>query len=207
LAQNYDAVIFGLDGVLWNTCELRAKAWTEAISQMGGHRVIDSHDIESISGHILADALKELIPTLGEQHFFQVLSVINQTEKKWIEPNPGCIYEGVLETLPQLAQKVPLYLVSSSQQWYAEAFLNHTKTSSYFSDWNSFGRSNRSKEEMIKEIVEKHQLKNPLFIGDTVLDSMAAQRASVKFGFVTYGFGSVKAQPKFEKFSEILNLF
>lgn len=51
-----------------------------------------------------------------------------------------------------------------------------------------------NKDENIKLIVKRNNLKNPVYVGDTQGDFLACKNANVPFIFAAYGFGSVEAQ-------------
>ena len=54
-----------------------------------------------------------------------------------------------------------------------------------------YGTKGQSKAENIKDIVKDHQLKAPVYIGDTMGDYLLAAKAGVPFIFADYGFGKV----------------
>ena len=76
----------------------------------------------------------------------------------------------------------------------------------YFIDFANAANGN-SKAENIKMIVDKHNLKTPVYVGDTPKDLQSALEANVEFIYASYGFGEVVCDNKIEKLEDLLNLW
>ena len=77
----------------------------------------------------------------------------------------------------------------------------------YFVDFECPGRTGLPKAENIKLVVERNNLKHPVYVGDTQGDANAAKGANVPFIYAQYGFGSVEEfQDKIESFEELLKI-
>ena len=64
------------------------------------------------------------------------------------------------------------------------------------------------KSHNLKLLKERHNLTNPVYIGDTEGDSHEAHLAGVPFVFVTYGFGTTeKYHLKFDTFTELTDYY
>lgn len=94
--------------------------------------------------------------------------------------------------LESLSQKYKLFIVSNCQEGYIEAFYNYHQLETYFIDYENPGRTGLSKGENIKLIIERNQLKSPVYIGDTLGDQQAAKAAGIPFVYANYGFGEVE---------------
>ena len=55
-------------------------------------------------------------------------------------------------------------------------------------------------------MVEKHGLKNPVYVGDTALDAKSAAQAGVPFIHANYGFGQVEDAPQLEALADLPEL-
>jgi phosphoglycolate phosphatase len=104
----------------------------------------------------------------------------------------GELYPDLEETLKYLVTKYKLFIVSNCQNDYIETFLRYSGFGQYFSGYQCFGTKNQPKAENIKDIVNDHSLKAPVYVGDTLGDFTSSQKAGVPFIFASYGFGEVE---------------
>ncbi len=89
----------------------------------------------------------------------------------------------------ELAKARPLFIVSNCQSGYIETFLQRSGLSSIFKDSECWGNTGLSKSENLRRIIERNDLRRPVFVGDTDSDARAANDCGIPFVFVTYGFG------------------
>jgi phosphoglycolate phosphatase len=47
----YDALIFDIDGTLWNASPASAKGWTRGLAQLGIDKAISAEQIEQVAGY------------------------------------------------------------------------------------------------------------------------------------------------------------
>lgn len=74
-------------------------------------------------------------------------------------------------------------------------------------DFESSGATGLTKGENIKLVMERNNLENSIYIGDTNGDLEGAKAAKVKFVQARYGFGSVEEYDYvIDKFEDILTL-
>ncbi|MNT59446.1 hypothetical protein D3C72_1969600 [compost metagenome] len=77
----------------------------------------------------------------------------------------------------------------------------------YFQDFECFGNAGLSKDVNIRLIVERNQLQNPVYMGDTIWDKESSDKAGVDFIYANYGFGNIeKAENQIENFEDLLTL-
>ena len=77
----------------------------------------------------------------------------------------------------------------------------------YFVDFECPGRTNLSKAENIKIVIERNNLKHPVYVGDTQMDCDAAKKAGIPFIYARYGFGNTEEYNHvIDKFEELLSL-
>ncbi|MBO6201113.1 MAG: hypothetical protein J6N74_05795, partial [Chryseobacterium sp.] len=61
------------------------------------------------------------------------------------------------------------------------------------------------KDENIRLIVERNNLQNPVYLGDTIWDKDSSEKAGVDFIYAAYGFGKIEnAENRIENFSDLL---
>lgn len=199
----YDAIIFDLDGTLWDASEASAVGWNKALAQFG--HTVSASDIQSVSGKPLEECVRTLLPTASGALHTDALAMIDEYERSSIEEHGGRTYEGVAQGLAGLAEYYRLFLVSNCQQWYLECFWKHSKSQIFFAGWDCHGVSRQPKASMIKGTAGTHNLQRAIYVGDTASDELAARVAEVDFGYAAYGFGKADAANiVFNSFSELV---
>lgn len=191
--KHYDALIFDLDGTLWDTCQGCARTWNLVLKEhQVPYRNITLDDMALIMGkthdQIRDLFFSELEPTQADALMFEILKREND-----IIPSGGwALYPGVQEGLLELSQHYPLYIVSNCQEGYLECFDQCTNlVTQYIKDVEYHGRTKRPKADNISDLKARNDLKSALYIGDTQGDSNAAAIADCDFAYAAYGFGHV----------------
>ena len=77
---------------------------------------------------------------------------------------------------------------------YIEAFYKSHGLEKYFTDYENPGRTGLSKGENIKLVIERNNLKKPVYVGDTNGDYLATKVAGIPFIHAKYGFGKIEDQ-------------
>jgi phosphoglycolate phosphatase len=98
-----------------------------------------------------------------------------------------------------------LFIVSNCLEGYIEIFLKKYNFEKYFIE-TANAASGITKAQNIKNLVKKHNLKTPIYVGDTIKDKESSDEAGVKFIYASYGFGEVICDNKIEKLEDLLNL-
>lgn len=191
--EKNDGLIFDLDGTLWNASPATTKGWNIALKSLGATSIhLTVEDIERVTGNPVEECVAMLLPHISRPELPGLIRTLEEIEYKMIKTEGGELYEGVQEGIRKLSQHYHLYLVSNCQEWYLECFFSYSKLRPFFHDWDCHGVSQLSKGEMIKNMIHRHQLSNPVYLGDTGLDEEASQATRIEFGYAAYGFGEVK---------------
>ncbi len=203
-----DALIFDLDGTLWNSTDAVAKGWNLGAKKAGLERAeITPQEIEGVCGKIWTDCVEVIFEGM-DFDLEEVGPYLMEGERELIEKVGGDLYPGVKEGLNKLRYRYPLYIVSNCQTWYLNAFFKHSELYDLFQDFETHGATGLSKGENISLIVKRNNLMNPVYIGDTLGDQEAANFASVPFYFARYGFGEAeKFVAAFEGFRDLTRYF
>lgn len=189
---NIDSIIFDLDGTLWDSTKLVAKAWNQAIAEDPDlNLTITAETLKPLFGQLMPDIAKSLFPDCSREHQLQLIDRCCQIEHEILLKTCAPLYDRLEETLEALSSSYPLYIVSNCQTGYIEVFLQTSGLDHHFDDHLCPGDTGNPKAENIKEIIRKHHLKAPVYVGDTEGDYKAAKAAEVPFVFASYGFGSV----------------
>jgi phosphoglycolate phosphatase len=208
LGVRVDALVFDLDGTLWDTCETCAIAWNAVVARLGiAYRTMTAADVRAVAGRPHLDAIRAAFPGLGEGDVVRLTEATAVADNEAIARDGGAVYPGVREHVPALARRVPLLIVSNCQRGYVETFLGWSGLGAHFADFECWGNTGRTKAENLGAIVARNRLRAPFFIGDTEGDRSAAEANGVPFVHVTWGFGDV-ARPDFrvDRFEEIARL-
>ncbi|MDO4305586.1 MAG: HAD family hydrolase [Eubacteriales bacterium] len=187
-----DSIIFDVDGTLWNSTDIVAKAWTDYLRHKENMDMeITSEKLMSLFGQLLPDIARALFPDFSEEEQLRLIEGCCQAEHDALSVQCAPLYEGLEETLQELSAHYPLFIVSNCQAGYIEVFLKATGFGKYFKGHLCPGDTGMAKGANIRKIVRDYHLVSPVYVGDTMGDYHACQEAGVPFIFAEYGFGEV----------------
>ncbi|MDO4961301.1 MAG: HAD family hydrolase [Eubacteriales bacterium] len=198
--MKFDSLIFDIDGTLWDATGSCAAGFTIASKQFPeyGCKHFTKEQIMNEVGRPLDVIFNHLYPELeqrfsGEEYdreLHRLNDIHTQCEYEYIAEHGGDLFPGVAETIPVLAAKMPIFIVSNCEKGYIELMLKASGLEQYFTDWLCFGDTLAEKNVTINCIVEKHGLKSTAYVGDILADGLSSQKAGVPFIAADYGFGS-----------------
>ena len=108
------------------------------------------------------DIAAKLFPDEKEEVRNALMDELCEFENGYLEKMGGVLFPGLEATLKELKTKYPLYIVSNCQDGYIET------------------------------LIERNNLSNPVYVGDTAGDASAAREAEIDFIYAEYGFGEVE---------------
>lgn len=198
-----DGLLFDMDGTLWDAVDSYIHIWNDTFAQLGIQaQPVTRNRLMGTMGLTLEQILTELVPNLDDVDAF--LKVLDANETSMMPVLGGVLYPGVQQTLKQLSEKLPLYLVSNCGSYGLANFMQYTGLKPLFTDAVSHGENGFSKAQNIKLIVERHGLKHPVYVGDTQTDCLSAHSAGVSFVWAAYGFGrALQADATINDISEL----
>ncbi|MBT4917285.1 HAD family hydrolase [Candidatus Peregrinibacteria bacterium] len=207
MQKKYESLIFDLDGTLWDACPITAEAWNGKLHELGLEGELTGDDIRSVAGLPQQVCIQTLLPEQMKQNP-DLIAELTLSEQAAIKEKGGELFEGVAEGIKDLSKEYNLFIVSNCLEWYLKLFFERFKLKEYFTDWDCVGISGLPKSEMIKNLIEMHQLKSPVYTGDTLGDEEASQGAGIDFIHAEYGFGRAKnPQESFNSFIELAEFF
>ncbi|RXJ04209.1 HAD family hydrolase [Anaerobacillus alkaliphilus] len=203
-----DSIIFDLDGTLWDSSEQVLTIWNEVLKKHGDLPEITKEQLASCMGLQSKEIGQKLFPQLSEEQQDEILTECHEVECPYLGDHGAVVYPDVERVLTVLAQKYKLFIVSNCQNGYIEAFYKSHQLEKYFIDYEHPGRTGLTKGENIKLIIERNQLKQPIYVGDTKGDLTGARFAGIPFVYASYGFGEVdEFDYVIHRFSDLLELF
>ena len=205
--RHIDALIFDMDGTLWNATASYAKIWNMTCAHFGHESHFTGEQLTQFMGMGIAEIMDCLlgdnIPAPRDE-FLQELEVC---EDRMMPTLGGCIYKGVKEGLERLKENYRLFMLSNCSYRGLKNFTSFTGTEHLFEGLLSQGERNVSKAENLIYLKSLYGLENPLYVGDTQRDCDQAHQVSVPFAFASYGFGEcVDAEITFNDFNEFVKI-
>lgn len=201
------AILFDLDGTLWNALDTITEAWNKAMKE---HNLKYSFSLETMKSFMGLTpketaplAFKDVDLNKGLEYFVLCLN----EEIKYLRIHPGKLYEDEEEVLKELSKHYPLFIVSNSDKGYIEDYLNAYDFNKYFKDHVCAGDTDLEKWQNILYIKNKYQLEEIIYVGDTKKDLNESIKAGVKFIHASYGFGEIEEEVlKISKLRELPDL-
>src|ERR1700761_8816834 len=140
LKNNFDSIIFDLDGTLWDSTHNVALAWQAAINEVPYiNEPMTQEKVRSITGMTYDSIFDKLFPTLNELERAEVQSLCGKHELEILHTKGGELYPGLDETLNYLSKKYKLFIVSNCQSGYIEVFFNISRMEHHFIGHQCFG--------------------------------------------------------------------
>lgn len=182
-----EAILFDLDGTLWEVVDSTYEA-TKEITNKYNLQEVSKETISKCMGMTKEECAKTYYPDLELKTAKKYLKEGLEINNKRLELYGGNVYDGLETTLKELKKKYKLAIVSNCMDGYIEAFLSSSKLSRYFDDFLAAGKLGIEKKDAIKEIIKQNNIKNAIYVGDTIKDKEAAEGANIEFIHAKYGF-------------------
>ncbi len=199
--MSIEAIIFDVDGTLWDSAERVAESWTEAFSRFPETkcRAVSASELSDYMGLTMEKIEEKVLPGIEKTRRREIMNYAMGFENRYLMEHPGEFYPDFFTTVKALKEEgKKLYIVSNCQSGYVEAMLTAAKFSfgkgKTFEDAECFGNTGKSKAENIRLIMERNAIspENAVYVGDTELDGESAKEAGIPFIFASYGFGNPK---------------
>lgn len=191
--MNNNAILFDLDGTLWDSCVAIMPSWQKV---MEAHNIkrppITQEEMNSYMGKTVAQIAPLMLPELSLEEGIALMEEGCQEELEDLRKNGATLYEDIIETLRILSKDFNIYVVSNSQDGYIQAFVEHYGLEDIIPDFEMAGRTGKCKGENIRLVMERNNIEKAVYVGDTILDKEAADLAGIPFVFASYGFGNVE---------------
>lgn len=204
-----DAIIFDMDGTLWDATPSYRRVWVECFGKKGIGFPLTEDDVKSYMGLTLDEILDRMTERMGvavDREPF--LEDLRKVEDELLPNLGGKLFDGVLDGIKELAGRYRLFMVSNCGKMGLLNFMSYTGTASYFTDSLTNGQTGLPKEGNIARLIDCHGLRHAVYVGDTQADCDATHRAGIPFVFAAYGFGHCEDYDiKFDNFTQLAQYF
>lgn len=202
-----DGIIFDVDGTLWDSTEIVARAWNEYLKSENMELSLTADTLKGLFGQLLPDIARKVFPGFPEEEQMRLIDGCTEAEHQALLRQCAPVYPEFEIVLAKLSARFPLFIVSNCQAGYIELFLEMAGFGNYFKGHLCPGDTGEAKAENIMRIVKEYHLSSPVYVGDTLGDYNACQKAGVPFVFASYGFGQVDTpQYLIKKPADLLDL-
>lgn len=204
-----DSIIFDLDGTLWDATEKITIAWNEiAQEEKVRESYITPSLLQSLFGKPMSDIAAVVFADVDKASQLRLIDLCAQREHEFLLRDGAPLYPHLEETLKYLSAKYQLFIVSNCQAGYIEVFLEVTNLGKYFKGHLCPGDTGVNKAENILEIMHRHNLQTPVYVGDTDGDNKASKAAGIPFVYAAYGFGQTDdVDYQIDDFADLTKLF
>ena len=187
---NIDALIFDMDGTLWNATESYAKIWNSTCREFGIDASFKGEDLMQYMGMSIDDILTHLLGDSMNVERSLFMKSLEDNEFNMMSTLGGVLFDGVKEGLAMLSSGYRLFMLSNCSARGLLNFTLYTGTTSLFEGLLTQGERPVSKSENLCFMKQTYSLQNPIYVGDTQTDCNEAHSAGLAFAFAEWGFGT-----------------
>ncbi|SFM20088.1 haloacid dehalogenase superfamily, subfamily IA, variant 1 with third motif having Dx(3-4)D or Dx(3-4)E [Paenibacillus sp. 1_12] len=216
--QKPEAMIFDLDGTLFQTETLLLPAYHATFEQMrtegiySGATPPESAILGSL-GMLLEHIWQRVMPDVEVQVHRRADELLLDYQMKGLENGEGSLYEDVADTLAALhAQGIRLFIASNGLEGYVKGVMEFKGLTPIFEGLYSAGEfQTKSKVDLVKQLLETYGVKSAWMVGDRSSDVEAGKENGLTVIGCDYaGFRNkgelAGADARIAKFSDILEL-
>ena len=210
--MKYKNLIFDVDGTLWDSTDLVAISWQEAVDQLGYSKAkLSGPRLKQEFGKPMDVIARNLFADLNDPWKMQeLLDLCCRKEEAFLRTcKKDVTYPGMKDCLTALSKDYKLFIVSNCQSGYIEVFMEACQVEDLICDIDCFGNTGVSKDRTIGILMERNKLdpKECVYIGDTRGDQLAAKGAGIDFIHASYGFDpDLVAEQKIKELKDLLEM-
>lgn len=195
MGNSIEAIIFDLDGTMWNALNGIHLTWNQVVANHSDYRKepISFEELEGCLGLPMTEIAARLFPNTTTKQQQALMEECCAKENAYLAEHGGILYPKLEETLLKLKKSYQLFVVSNCQPGYIESFIKAHKLEKCFDDIECWGNNLLPKGENNKLIMERNKVTRAVYVGDTAGDEESARVAGIPFIFAKYGFGEAKA--------------
>ena len=203
-----DSIIFDMDGTLWDAVDTYAGSWDIVFKELDINKTMPRDELAKMVGWEGKKVLEAIMPEYDEERRQAIYARVNEVRRELLPKNGGILYDGVKDGLEQLAGKYQLFIVSNCAKGIIRVFMDWAGINEHIIDEIAYGINYMPKNHNIKMLIERHNLQNPVYVGDTDGDAEQSRLAGIPFVFVSYGFGETDDHDlRFDSFGDFTKFF
>ncbi|MDE6873395.1 MAG: HAD-IA family hydrolase [Lachnospiraceae bacterium] len=186
------AMIFDVDGTLWDTTEAAAKIWSDVAAKYPEVKDdVTAEKLKNLYGLPLEDIAEKLFVSVPKETAIRVMEECVKVQCPILAKGGVSLIGDVAGAFAKLKEKYRIFIVSNCRSGYIEAMLAAHDLGGLVDDFTCPGDTGLLKADNIRLICERNHLplSAALYVGDTLPDEVAAHAAGVPFAFAEYGFG------------------
>ena len=186
------AVIFDLDGTMWDASETVTDAFNIRLAQMGIQRRITVEEMMGQMGRTLEEIASVFFGSVDPENAVNIMRSCTDYENQYIKTAGGRVYPGLERTLEGLKEDGwGVICVSNCKSGYIESFIDYLGLDGVFDDIECWGNTGLGKAENIKLVIQRNHVNKAVYVGDTMGDYNSALEAGADFIHAAYGYGTV----------------
>ena len=198
------AVLFDLDGTLWDSAVGVCKAWNSVLERKGMEPDLTVEKIHGMMGKQMDVIAAILFPDHTKEEQTALIDECAEEEHIVLAQTGGTLFPRLEEVLTEMGEKYTLGIISNCQSGYIETFFAAHGLGKYFADIECFGNNGFSKGKNIALLVNRNGFDKAIYVGDTLGDYEGAVYAGLPFIHAAYGFGTApEAQYRINSISEL----
>ncbi len=184
------AVLFDLDGTLWDSVDQLTPAWNRILAAYGVS--VTAPQLRALMGKTAEEFAAALLPEETPERGLAAVNACCREELTDLGITGGTLYPGLRPALEALGEKYALYIISNCQEGYIENFLEVHGFRDCFTGFldHSTGLSKGANSRLL---MEREGVDKAVYVGDTQGDETAAREGGVPFIHAAYGFGRAEA--------------
>ena len=153
------AVLFDLDGTMWDASQSVTDSFNEALEELGIERRITLDEMRAVMGKTMEDIAHIFFDCVDPKRAYDIMVYCTEYENKYILSHGGVLYDGLRELLESLrADGWLTACVSNCHSGYIEAFCGHYDLDRLFDDRECWGNTRKLKADNIKLVVKRNKI-------------------------------------------------